>query len=165
MDILYYFNHTEDQIQALNLDNIKHMECKVINKNELNYSAEFYIDEFLVHSYERKELLKIIKEIASSEKNLLKAYNYYSYNFATEYEKELIRNNDFSYLQEYMKKRKIKNYVYNLEFSIVKIYCEILKTNRWFCNSEEINYQIVVWEIFKCYFTHCKYSKQYVNKN
>lgn len=84
------------------------MKCKVINKNELNYSAEFYIDEFLVHSYERKELLKIIKEIASSENNLLKAYNYYSYNFATEYEKELIRNNDFSYLQEYMKKTMLR---------------------------------------------------------
>ncbi|WP_221388655.1 hypothetical protein [Clostridium perfringens] len=49
MDILYYFNHTEDQIQALNLDNIKHMKYRwFCDSEEVNYQIAFNnIDKYI----------------------------------------------------------------------------------------------------------------------
>lgn len=152
MDILYYGGHGDKNIKAINLDNVKNIECKDINSDIKRYSyidnegLGLYMDGALIHHFFEKEIMTMYYEILKSDDKIKEIYDLYCERFISDdYYRQLIIDNGFMAFKNYLKSRRLtpNDIFYSFKFDGVKRYLKLIESNRWLPNNKNVIYELL----------------------
>lgn len=151
MDILYYEGNDNKNLTAINLDNVKIIECKNIKADSnSNYEKDecvgLYMDNILIHHFSKNEIIEMYNETIKSDEKIKELYNLYCQKLISdEVHRQFIINIGFEEFKGYLKNKRLSNreiYERFVDFGVEK-YIEIIKGDRWFINRKKITYRLL----------------------